>query len=374
MSQPTMPTEFEGKVVALIGRFGVLPRRAVAGEIARRGGASRRALTRRSDLMVVGERAVQHLASGRLPDMIARADAQGITCVGESSLLRVLGLIGPVAAEPAALPLAELPAKVRLDPAIVRLLVLFDLIEPQEGAVGFRDLVTVREIARLLHEGVGLADILESIGELGRRPEPASHPLARHKLVSDASGDLLLRLREGLLAELDGQMRLPLPDAGNPSADLLFEAAEEAEERGDWSRAEGLYRRFVAIERSDPIAPFNLANVLSEQGKVGEAKCFLQLALAIDSAFAEAWFNLACALEKEGKPELARCYLRRAIDADPFYSDPMYNLAHAYFKAGDYANAREWWRHYLDLDSDSPWGRKAQRGLKLCQAYLREAE
>jgi hypothetical protein len=373
MSQPAIPTEFEGKVVALIGRFGVLPRRAVAGEIARRGGASRRALTRRSGLMVVGERAVQQLASGRLLDMIARADAQGIACVGESSLLRVLGLIGPVAAEPAALPLAELPAKVRLDPAIVRLLVLFDLIEPQEGAVGFRDLVTVREIARLLHEGVALADILESIGELGRRPEPAAHPLARHKIVSDASGHLLLRLGEGL-AELDGQMRLPLPDAGNPSADLLFEAAEEAEERGDWTRAEGLYRRFVAIERADPIAPFNLANVLSEQGRVGEAKCFLQLALAIDPAFAEAWYNLACALEKEGKSELARCYLRRAIDADPFYSDPMYNLAHGYFKAGDYANAREWWRHYLDLDSDSPWGRKAQQGLKLCQAYLREAE
>jgi tetratricopeptide (TPR) repeat protein len=373
MSQPAIPTEFEGKVVALIGRFGILPRRAVAGEIRRRGGVSRRALTRRSALMVVGERAVQQLASGRLLEMIAQADQQGTACVSESSLLRGLGLIGPMAPEPPALSLEELPAKVRLAPELVRLLVLFDLIEPQDGAIGFRDLVTVREIARLLHEGVGLADILESIGELGRRPSPTSHPLARHKLVSDPNGHLLLRLGERL-AELDGQMRLPLPDADNPPADLLFEAAEEAEEREDWERAEELYRRCVGIERSDPIAPFNLANVLREQGREGEAKCFLQLALAIDPAFAEAWYNLACVIEKEGRPELARSYLRRAIDADPFYSDPMYNLAHAYFKAGDYANARDWWRHYLDLDSDSAWGRKAQRGLKLCQAYLQQAE
>jgi tetratricopeptide (TPR) repeat protein len=373
MSQPAMPAEFEGKVVALIGRFGVLPRRAVAGEIARRGGVCRRALTRRSELMVVGERAVQQLTSGRLRETIASADQQGAACISESSLLRALGLIRQVAPEPAALSIDELPAKVRLAPEIVRLLVLFDLIEPQEGGIGFRDLVTAREIARLLHEGVELAHILQSIGELGRRPGPASHPLARHKLVSDPSGHLLLRLGEGL-AELDGQMRLPLPEADNPSADLLFEAAEEAEERADWKRAEDLYRRFVAIERSDPIAPFNLANVLGEQGRVGEAKCFLQLALAIDPAFAEAWYNLGCVAEKEGRPDLARSYLRRAIDADPFYSDPMYNLAHAYFKAGDYANAREWWRHYLDLDSDSAWGRKAQQGLKLCQAYLREAE
>ena len=191
------------------------------------------------------------------------------------------------------------------------------------------------------------------------------HPLARLKLVCDEQGQLARRIGDRF-AELDGQLRLPLPNAGNPSVDELFEGAEEAEQQGDVAGAEALYRRCTSLDRSDPIAPFNLANVLREQGRLGEAKSYLQLAIAIDATFADAWYNLALLLEAEGRKELARAYLERAIAADPDYADPLFDLARLHFEAGELAAACRLWQRYLKLDPDSEWSRIARNGLMTC--------
>jgi tetratricopeptide (TPR) repeat protein len=253
---------------------------------------------------------------------------------------------------------------------VVRILILFDLIRPVEERIGFRDLVTAREVARLMKENVPLADVVLSAVEIARRAgAPESHPLARHKLVCDRDGRLVVRAGGGL-ADLDGQLRLPLPDAGNPTVDSLFEEAEEAEEAGDLAAAEALYRRCVMLDRQDPIAPFNLANVLREMGRVEDARVFFQHALTLDPDFAEAWYNLAGLMEQAGQREIAREFLRRAVAADPYYGDPLYNLALWHFQVGEYAEAVVWWERYLDLDPDSEWSRKARQGLALCHQHL----
>ena len=135
------------------------------------------------------------------------------------------------------------------------------------------------------------------------------HPLARLKLVCDERGRLARRIGDAF-AELDGQIRLSLPRADNPSVDEVFDAAEEAEQTGDLATAATLYRRCVSIDPHDPIAPFNLANVLREQGQPGAAKLFLQLALAIDPEFADAWYNLALLKEAAGDKQAARSVSR----------------------------------------------------------------
>lgn len=363
--------DLSGKTVAIFGRLRSVPRQVVVAALERRGARVRRDLGRRTDVLALGAAAVADLRGGRLRERIDDADRLGVTLISERTLLRALGLMPPGGTDLATMSLDELASRAGLDEETLRLLVLFDLIETPDGvSCGFRDLVAAREIARLLGEGVPLADIIEGAGRLQRRQtDPAAHLLARHKLTSDEGGRLVMQLGS-LIAELDGQLRLELPESGNPSVDSVFEAAEEAEQLGDLTTAEMLYRRCLGLDRRDPIAPFNLANVLREQRRQGEAKCFLHLALSIDPEFAEAWYNLAMLVDEEGHAEQARQYLLRAFTSDPFFSDPIYNLAHWYFRSEDYAAAADWWQRYLDVDPDSEWSQRARYGLELCRRHL----
>lgn len=361
----------DGKTVVILGGLDAMPRRVAVDELARRGAVTRRGLTRATDVLVIGHQARVRLAGGRLQETLDKADRLGVAVISERTLLRGLGLLRP-ASEPAAVSLVELERRSGLAPEIVRLLTLFDLIDTDGERCSFRALVTAREVGRLLDEGLGLISILESVGRIGTAGDDAGdHPLARNKLICDADGKVAVRYAGGF-AELDGQMRLPLPPADNPTADSLFEAAEEAEEVKDFATAEHFYRRCTQIDPDDPIGPFNLANVLREQDRISDAKCYLHQALAIDPNFAEAWYNLAGVVDGEGRRDLARTYLLRAVAADPWYGDPMYNLAYWHFVAGRFDEARDWWRRYLDLDPDSDWAKKARKGLLLCARHLHE--
>ena len=227
----------------------------------------------------------------------------------------MLDLLPPLAADAGAIRLDELPARTGLEPRVVRLLVLFDIIQPCGAECSFRDLIGAREAARLLGEGLALADIVRGTERLGRAGEDSdAHPLARLKLACDDSGRLARRIGDAF-AELDGQLRLALPYADNPSVDELFDAADEAEQAGDLATAAMLYRRCVSMDQRDPIAPFNLANVLREQGQRAAAKLFFELALAIDPEFADAWYNLAlleeAAGDKDGRAPVPRARDRR---------------------------------------------------------------
>jgi tetratricopeptide (TPR) repeat protein len=356
------------KIVSVIGGFAQVPNALVAREVARRGAVVRRGLSQRSAIVAVGRRSLSQLADGRLQAKLARADQIGALCLSENALLRILDLLPkPGTAGAGAVRLEQLPERSGLDPAVVRMLVLYDVVQPQDGECGFRDLIGAREVARLLEEGLSLVDIVRSAQTLGCAREGA-HALTRLKLVCDESGRLARRIGAAL-AELDGQLRLPLPYADNPSVDEVFDAAEEAEQSGDLATAALLYRRCVSMDGNDPIAPFNLANVLRELGRRAQAKLFLELALDIDPEFADAWYNLALLKEAAGDPDGARVCLERAIAADPDYADPVYNLAKLHFELGRFAEASRMWQRYLALDPDSEWSRRARSGLRLCRQH-----
>lgn len=358
--------ELADKIVSVIGRFAAVPNQVIAAEVERRGGIMRRGLPPRTAIVAIGRRSLTQLADGRLQAKLARADQIGAVCLSENTLLRALALLpAPPAAGAGALPLDELPNRTGLDPASVRVLMLYDLIRPCAGACTFRDLIAAREVARLLGDGLGLTEIVRSAARLSRTDADDS-PLARLKLVRDDRGRLARRIGDAY-ADLDGQLRLSLPHADNPSVDEVFDAAEEAEQAGDLASAATLYRRCVSMDPHDPIAPFNLANVLREQGQAGQAKLFLEVALAIDPEFADAWYNLALLQEAAGGRRAAQTCLERAIAADPDYADPVYNLAKLHFERGCFPEARRLWQRYLTLDPDSDWSRRARCGLTLCQ-------
>jgi tetratricopeptide (TPR) repeat protein len=364
--------DLAARIVSVIGCFARVPNALVAAEVARRGGVLRRGLSRRTAIVAIGRRSLAQLADGRLAAKLARADQVGAQCLSENALLRALELLpAPPAAGAGAIDLADLPGRVGLDPASVRILALYDVIQPADGACTFRDLIAARAAARLLGEGLGLAEIVRSAESLGRAGEGSEgHPLARVKLVCDGSGQLARRIGDAL-AELDGQMRLALPHADNPSVDELFDAAEAAEQARDLATAASLYRRCVSMDQQDPIAPFNLANVLREQGESGPARLFLAVALALDPEFADAWYNLALLKEAGGDQAGARMCLERAIAADPHYADPVYNLAKLEFETGRFDEASRLWQRYLALDPGSEWSRRARAGLALCRQHTR---
>ena len=360
-------TDLSGRVFVFLGRLGTMSRAAMAHEVEARGGLVRRGVSRRTTHAVVGHDAFGLLDGERLQKRLQAARRSGAELLSENAFLRMAGLLDEDSGLNRALPQNSLTAQAGLDGETAELLALFDIVDPLEGRISFRDLVAAKQVRRLLDDGGSLAEIIGGATRIRRRG--GGGHLAQVRLARNESGRLGLRIGEGF-ADLDGQMEMRLGGSGYPNADDLFDVAEEAEDIGDWTLAEANYRRCIDLDKSDPTAHFNLANVLREQGEASQAKLLLQQALGVDPEFAEAHYNLADLFDAGDDLDAAKTHLLRAIAVDPEYADPLYNLANVYFREGAYAEAMAHWRRYLELDPSSKWGDMAREGLAVCQRNL----
>ena len=363
-------TDLSGRDFVFIGRLGAMARPAMAREVEARGGLVRRGLSRRTTHVVLGHDAVGLLDGERLQKRLQAAQRSGAVPLSENAFLRMAGLLDENDGLNRALPEDALVTQAGLDGKTAELLALFDIVEPLDGRISFRDLVAAKQVRRLLDEGETLAKIIGSATRIRR--ERGGRHLAQVRLARNLSGRLGLKIGEGF-ADLDGQMEMGLGGPGNPTADDLFDVAEEAEDLGDWALAEANYRRCIDRDKTDPTAPFNLANVLREQDRASEAKLLLRQALAVDPEFAEAHYNLADLFDAGDDLSAAKAHLLQAIAVDPEYADPLYNLANVYFREGAYGEAMAHWRRYLELDPSSRWGDLAREGLAVCRRHLATA-
>lgn len=363
--------DLAGKSVVIAGRLDSLARRRAVALVRERGGSVGRELSRRTGCLVIGHDAAGLVASGGLQARIEAADRADVPCLSELGFLRALArpATAPGEAsggvEAATFSTEDIVRTSALSPDLLRILALLDIVELDDGRGGFQAMSAARQAGRLLRAGSTLAELITSLRALRQRDA-----LARHHFDLDESRRLVLRVGERV-AEADGQLRLTLPDAGNPAPDELLAAAEEAEAARDWARAEALYRCCLKLDEQDPTAPFNLANVLREQGRVREAVLFCRIALARDPVFAEAWYNLGDLAEAAGDLPLARQSLERALQCDAGFADAAFNLARLHYAAAAYAEAAAQWQRYLELDADSAWARKARHGIALCRQHLR---
>jgi tetratricopeptide (TPR) repeat protein len=289
-----------------------------------------------------------------------------VPLVSEHTLRRQIGLLGLPAEVDRGMARGEIERLTGLSANVVSCLVLFDVLEPVDGGFAYRDLVAAREAARLLKRGVALRDVLQAAMALRRR---GSH-LAEARLTEGPSGELVREIA-GQLAELSGQLTIPLGDAA-PSIDDLLAAAEQAEARGDLAAAESLYTTAMRADTADPVLPFNLGNVLQARACATEAKIAWQIAVARDPAFAEAWYNLAMAAEDEEQSDLAIAQYRRAVQAQPEYADAHYNLALLLTRLERCAEALAIWQRYLELDPSSGQAGTARRAMALCRMRLQQ--
>ena len=359
--------ELAGATVAVIGRLCRLPRWRLAGEVARRGGI----LTYRAANahgLIVGYGAYARLPA--LRSALGEAERAGRWSLSERQAMRLLGLAaGPAADSAEAMTAEELMQHSGLDRDALRLLALFDIIDEQAKGFAFRDLVAARQVRRLMAGGAALADIIGAF-IAAQRHMPGDDLFSEARLTLLADGELARAIGD-YVAEIDGQLRLPIDDGGNPSIDMLFERAGIAEEDQRWLEAEALYRRITAIAPRDAVARFNLANVLSAQGRDAAARESLRCAVALDPGFAEAWYNLAHLEEARRDVAAARSCLERAVAADGRYADAIYNLARLLLMAGEPASAAPLYERYLLLDPSSRWAMRARRSLALCQMLAR---
>ena len=350
--------------IAVVGRVEQIPRQRLAREMERAGTSLVRRFTVRCAALAVAHGAIAALRSGTIVELLDQADVAGIPVVSENALLRRLQLLPDLAAENRTLSHTDIAERSQLDPVVLRLLCLFDVIEPDAApSFGFRDLVVARNVAALLRAGATPADVIAAAMTAKQAMAPGAH-LAETRLSSDADGAIGL-LIDNSPADLDGQHRLPL-GLGRQHFEDEFENAEIAEEAEDYHAAERGYRRCLQLRRDDPICQFNLANVLCELGERKEARLLLQRAVRARPAFAEAWYNLA---HLSGPLEAVDC-LEQAIRADPHYADAIFNLARIETEAGRDAVAIGWWARYLALDPASAWSDRARRWLALCRMRL----
>jgi tetratricopeptide (TPR) repeat protein len=332
------------------------------------GGTPREGVTKKTDVLIVGEFGWPLVDDGRPSNSLAQARTYGIPVASERQFLEWIGKAAPE--EQARTYTAEqIAALSKVPPAILDQLAMFGLIEPKGGRYGFRDLAAARQIAGLLASGVALSVITKSLHEIRKWLPDARLPNLR--VFPESSDRILIEQLKGR-TDKTGQFVLPV-EGRDDNPDAIFAAAQAAEEGGDPADAERLYRRLIKIDPADAAARFNLANLLRAGGRSVEAEAMYREAVKADSSFATAWYNLADVLDDGGRTAEAIAALEAAIKAEPDYADAIFNLALLLQKREAHADAAAQWRRYLKLDADSAWSARAKRALKFCEIMIAEA-
>lgn len=225
----------------------------------------------------------------------------------------------------------------------------------------FRQVAAARMLAELTASGVTTTKLRQSLDRLKRWLPDVRQPLEQLDVLERA-GTLLVRLEEGEVAELDGQLQLDYEDEndvpepvqlrlvpGPRSAGDFHEQGVDQERHGLFEAAEDSYRRALRTGGPDAAICFDLAHVLQSQGKHLQAlERYLQV-VELDPRHVDAWNNLGVVLAELERHEMAAEAFREALKVDGRSSRAHYNLADALETVGQEARAREHWQAYLRL-------------------------
>ena len=351
--------------IAFTGRLACMSRTEAFDVVRQRGGTPSPAVTRRTQVLIVGELGWPLLDDGRPSNKLSRATALGIPIVSERRFLEWVGKAVPddVQKTYSAEQLATLS---KLSIGMVRELSQLSLLDERDGRFGFRDLASARQIAKLLSDGVRLSEIIHAVSEIRKWLPDAG--LSAVRLHAGALSDVRVE-QPGGCTDKYGQFVLAV-DGARDDPDDLFDRAHAAEQVGDIAEAERLYRLLMKSDPTDASAPFNLGNMLRTAARTVEAEAALRAATRANASFAEAWYNLADLLDDQGRCEAAVECLRKTLVAAPEYIDATFNLALLLQRKGAFAEAADYWRRYLVSDRASEWAVRARRSLKFCDIQM----
>ena len=224
----------------------------------------------------------------------------------------------------------------------------------------FQQVAAARSLAQLTSAGVSTAKLRRSLERLSRWLPEGARSIEQLDLL-ERSGDLLVRLEAGELAEADGQLQITYEEEPEPPAPIQLrlvpqltaedwhEQGVEQERHGLLEEAEDSYRRSLLEGGPDAQASFDLAHSLQSQGKHLQALERYRQVLEIDPRRADAWNNVGVMLAEVGQPEQAVLAFREALKIDPLYSMAHYNLADSLEALDQSEAALRHWREYLKL-------------------------
>jgi hypothetical protein len=235
--------------VAFTGRLASMRRADAFALVRTHGGKPREGVTKRTDVLIVGEFGWPLLDDGRPSNSLARAKSYRVPIASERQFLQWLGKSAPEE-QAKTYSADQLASLSKLPKEIVDQLSMFGLIEARNGLYGFRDLAAARQVAGLLAAGMALSVITKSLHEI-RKWLPDSG-LSNLKLFPESSDRILVEQMEGR-TDKTGQFVLDVEKPADNAA--VFEEAQAAEESGDIATAERLYRRVMKIDPADPAAP-----------------------------------------------------------------------------------------------------------------------
>ena len=348
--------DFSGARIALYGRFLQLPREDAVRQILERGGVAERDLTRRTNLLVIGFGSRNLIPSGHLSRKTRQATQQGAKAIGETRLWAALNGASETAPTYPIDRIAPQP-----DAALLDLLNAFDIIEFDGNFCRFGDVATLRAATDLMEDGHELSSVVRIL----LRAKAVS-PEGPHRTVAV---DGKARLKWGdAETELDGQGILALPE--EPTLDDVFEHAMLAEAEGDLDAAERGYSICMQMDKTDPIAPFNLGNVYTALNRPSDAARHFGYAINRDRQFVEAYFNKACQLELVGNDQGAEENLEVALQLDEHYPDALFNLAQLKQKRGEPTVAVSLLNRFLALHPEEEWAEVAIKAKKVASASI----
>jgi tetratricopeptide (TPR) repeat protein len=354
--------------LAFTGRLASMKRDEAFALIRAQGGTPLRGITRKTNILVVGELGWPLLADGKPSKSLGLAKSYGVTIASERLFLEWAGKT-PRDDQVRTYSIEQISALSGMSPAAIEELTQFGLLDCRNERYGFRDLAAARQLVGLLRSGVALSTITKSLREIRKWLPDAA--LSNLRLAPASADTLLVEQMKGW-TDKTGQFVLPVESA-QENADALFEQAQAAEEAGEGAEAQRLYRKVMRLDPDDPTASFNLGNLLRSAGRNAEAELAYRAATKADPGFAEAWYNLADLFEEQSQDEEAVACLKRALTADPTYADALFNLGLLHQRRNNHDEAVLCWRRYLALDRDSPWATRAQRALKYCEMQLAQS-
>jgi tetratricopeptide (TPR) repeat protein len=335
--------------------------------VRQQGGTPREGVTKRTDVLIVGQFGWPLIEDGRPSNSLAQARSYGVPVASERQFLEWLGKSTPEE-QTKTYTADQLSSLAKVPTEILDQLAMFGLIEPKGGLYGFRDLAAARQIAGLLASGVALSVVTKSLHDIRKWLPDAQ--LSNLRLFPESADRILIEQMKGR-TDKTGQFVLPV-DSRDDDPDALFQTAQAAEDGGDAAAAERLYRRLIKVDAADPAARFNLANILRSSGRIVEAEAMYREATKADPGFSQAWYNLADVLDEGGRTADAIAALEAAIKADPDYADAIFNLALLLQRLERHGEAAAWWKRYLKLDDSSPWSARAKRALKFSEIMIAE--
>ncbi|MFO1050945.1 MAG: tetratricopeptide repeat protein [Planctomycetota bacterium] len=247
----------------------------------------------------------------------------------------------------------------------------------------FAQVASAKALQQLLDSGAGLGEIERSLRQLDGWLPGARAALVQIAAASQ-SGDLLVPLEDGKLAEPTGQLRFAFAEEGEtgaathglhlhrrePSAEQWFDRGVTAEADGRLEEAADHYHEALLAGGPRAEAAFNLGNVLHALGRSAEAAQRYMNAVEIDAHFAEAWNNLGNALAELGRFEPSVRAYRRAVALLPDYADAHFNLAETLHQISRFAEARVHWSAYLERSPHSKDRAFVRRRISECDAAL----